>query len=141
MVYTNNGSYPAELPFRIVLSNGSTRTDPSTFTAEEIADAGYLLVDDPPSYEYPNKLEWTGTAWLVRAPTDAETHYKWLEIQTECRRLLVNTDYKVVKAYETGMLIDHVYIVYRQALRDLYNNTNNVDPWTVEFPVLGTTDI
>lgn len=141
MLYSYNNQYPTELPFRITLTNGRTRTDPSTFTAEEIADAGYVLVDNAPSYDYPNKLEWTGTDWLVREPNQTEIANKWFEIQVECKRLLTETDYKVIKAYETGVSVDSGYTTYRQALRDLYNNVNNVNPWTVEFPVLSVADI
>jgi len=48
MLYSLRGNYPTELPNRIRLSDGSTRTDPENFTAEMIADAGYYEVEDPP---------------------------------------------------------------------------------------------
>ena len=41
-LYYKDNSLPKELPFRIRLSDGNTRTDPSSFTDEEIADAGYI---------------------------------------------------------------------------------------------------
>lgn len=47
-LYYKNNSYPSKLPFRITLSNGNTRTDPSTFTDEEIADAGYTIAPPKP---------------------------------------------------------------------------------------------
>ena len=49
MLYSLRGNYPTELPNRIRLSDGSTRTDPENFTAEMIADAGYYEVEDPPT--------------------------------------------------------------------------------------------
>jgi len=49
-------------------------------------------------------------------------------------RRLFDTDYKVVKAIETGEPLDPIMTHYRQELRDLYNNVNNVDPWTVQYP-------
>jgi len=66
MIYSYQGLVPTRLPFRIKLSDGRTRTDPSTFTEEEIADAGYVLVADPPSYD-PNaqELSWSGTEWIL----------------------------------------------------------------------------
>lgn len=66
-LYTLNGSYPAPLPFRIrLVSNGLTRTDPSTFTADEILDAGYTSAPDPPSYNpATQQLGWTGAEWTV----------------------------------------------------------------------------
>lgn len=66
MLYTLNGDYPTQIPFRIKLSDGRTRTDPTTFTAEEIADAGYTLVNNPPAYDSTYQvLGWTGTSWTV----------------------------------------------------------------------------
>lgn len=72
MLYTKNGSYPAAIPFRIKLSDGRTRTDPTSFTPEEIADAGYIAVDDPPTVTGIQVLEWSGTEWIVRDKTEEE---------------------------------------------------------------------
>jgi len=65
MLYSHNGAYPTSLPNRIRLSDGSTRTDPDTFTAEEIADAGYAVAGDPPGYN-PNtqRLGWDSD-WTI----------------------------------------------------------------------------
>ena len=46
MLYSYKGGEPQELPFRIVLSNGKTRTSQTPFTEEELADAGYVPVPD-----------------------------------------------------------------------------------------------
>ena len=136
MLYTLNGSYPAEIPFRIRLSDGTTRTDPSTFTEEEIIDAGYIEVSDPPVPDYPNKLDWNGTDWFIREPYLQETEYKQQEIRNECLARLYATDYKVIKAVEVGIPVEERYVIYRQELRDLYNNITFMDPWFVEYPVL-----
>lgn len=138
MLYTKNGSYPAPLPHRIVLSDGMTRTDSSSFTEEEIADAGYVAVDSPPIADYPNKVDWTGSEWIIREPNSQETSARWDYIRKECVGRLEETDYKVIKAVETGDLPPIEFVTYRQELRDLYNNVNNVDPWFVQFPVLET---
>lgn len=67
MLYSYKGSLPAPLPFRITLPNGFTRTDPSTFTPEEIALAGYTGPYTEPPYN-PNTqvLEWVNGAYVVR---------------------------------------------------------------------------
>jgi hypothetical protein len=137
-LYSFKGARPTSLPNRIKLSNGFTKTDNTTFTAEDLSDAGWIPVDNPPTVNYPNKLEWNGSTleWYSRSPNDAETQFKWQEIRKECERKLAETDYKVIKAVETGIPLDPVYVTYRQALRDLYNNVNNADPWAVEFPLL-----
>jgi hypothetical protein len=72
MIYSKNGSYPAPIPFRIKLSDGRTRTDPTSFTEEEIADAGYIEVVDPPTITGIQVLEWSGTEWIVRNKTEEE---------------------------------------------------------------------
>ena len=141
MIYSKNGSYPQPLPHRIVLSDGRTRTDNTSFTEEEIADAGYVLVDSPPIVEYPQKLDWSGTEWIVRDPNAQETAVRWENIKAECLRQLEATDYKVIKAVEQNSAVDPEYITYRQQLRDLYNNVNNIDPWNVIFPSIINEDL
>ena len=136
MLYSKDGSYPGPLPHRITLSDGMTRTDSETFTPEEIADAGYIEVGPAPEASYPNIVDWDGSSWLVREPNETEVFQRWESIKQECTRLLESTDYKVIKAVEVGELPPANYVQYRQELRDLYNNINNVDPWFVDFPVL-----
>ncbi len=134
MLYSHKGNFPTALPERIRLSNGLTRTDSSTFTNEEIADAGYIEVSDPPNYDYPDVLEWVGNAWVVRAPNNSDIANQWTAIQAEAVRLLSQTDYKAIKAYESGIPLSTAWINYRQALRDIYNNVNNLDPFFIEWP-------
>ena len=56
-----NHNMPELPPDRIRLSNGLTRTDPSTYTIEELQDAGYIIVNQKPQdgFEY----GWDGTSW------------------------------------------------------------------------------
>jgi hypothetical protein len=133
-LYSKNNSYPKSLPNRIRLASGATRTDSSTFTAEEIAAAGYILAPEKPEVTYPNKLDWDGNNWSVRAPNETETLARWEEIKQQCIILLSETDYKVIKSVETGVPVDTAYVAYRQELRDIYNNVNNIDPWNVQWP-------
>lgn len=134
MLYSLNGAYPTPLPNRIRLSNGNTRTKANTFTAEEIADAGYVEAPDPPSISYPEVLDWTGTAWVVRQPNQSEIDALWITIRAECVRLLSESDYKVIKAYEAQQPVPTEWVNYRQALRDIYNNVNNLDPYFIVWP-------
>lgn len=67
LLYSLNGERPAPLPFRIRLSNGFTRTDPSTFTPEEIAAAGYSGPFTEPPYDPATQaLDWIDGAYVVR---------------------------------------------------------------------------
>ena len=136
MLYSYKGAYPTQLPNRIVLSDGTSRTDKSTFTEQEIVDAGWVAVDNPPEVTYPDRLFWDGTNWSVRPPNNAETNYKRQEIRDWCLRKLQETDYKVIKAMESGVTPDPAYITYRQQIRDLYNTVVNLDPWVVVYPKL-----
>jgi len=64
-LYSLNGAYPRALPHRIVLSDGRTRTDNTTFTAEELADAGWAEVTDRPSVADYQTLTWENGAWVI----------------------------------------------------------------------------
>lgn len=63
-LYSLNNQEPTELPFRIKLPDGTTRTDPTTFTQEEIAAAGYVIAPDKPAVtsKY-TAITWNGTSW------------------------------------------------------------------------------
>jgi hypothetical protein len=73
-LYSYQRQYPKAIPFRINLSDGRTRTDSSTFTAEEIADAGYTAVDDMPTVSQNQIVAWDSTNinWIVRDKTQEE---------------------------------------------------------------------
>lgn len=57
-----NGNMPELPPDRIRLSSGLTRTDSSSYTIEELQDAGYIVVNPKPQdgFEY----GWNGTNWF-----------------------------------------------------------------------------
>lgn len=67
-LYTCNGSYPAPLPTMIMLPDGFIRSDPVSFTPEEIEDAGYVAAPEVPAYDpATEQLGWDGEAWVVSA--------------------------------------------------------------------------
>lgn len=137
-LYSFKGAYPKQLPHRIFLSDGTTRTDATTFTEEEITDAGFVEVENPPSPTYPQKLDWVDGAWTFRDPNSMEIYTRKKSIKEECKKRLADTDYKVIKAVESGIDIDADLKTYRQALRDLYNtvDVDNFDIWNVTWPEL-----
>lgn len=74
-LYSYKGQIPTTLPFRITLSDGRTRTDPETFTPEEIADAGYVEVTDAVITNSEIQIaEWSSNtiSWVVRDYTPEE---------------------------------------------------------------------
>lgn len=73
MLYSCNGATPAPLPFRIMLPDGRSRTDPETFTAAEIAEAGYVPAPAMPEvHDTQHAPEWNGEEWIVRDKTEEE---------------------------------------------------------------------
>ena len=85
MLYSHKNQYPDKLPERIRLSNGSTRTDSSTFTTEELSDAGYVAVSTAPTYNNrTHNLSWNGSDWSVDELTDLDITYateqQWSEV-------------------------------------------------------------
>ncbi len=75
LLYSHNGSRPEPLPFRITLPNGFTRTDPSTFTDEEITAAGFTgPYAEPPYDPATEQIDWVEGAFVVvtKTPTPPE---------------------------------------------------------------------
>ena len=74
--YSYNGRYPVDwskIPNRIRLSNGTTKTDKTTFTLEELVDAGYKVIkplDLSDFNEETHDCSWTGTEWVL-----SQTYY------------------------------------------------------------------
>lgn len=70
--YTKGGAVPAPLPFRIRLPDGRTRTNPASFTPEEIAGAGFVAVDPEPALGVNQVVTWGDGDWVVRDKTPEE---------------------------------------------------------------------
>lgn len=65
-LYSLHSARPAPLPFRITLPDGFTRTDPSTFTEDEIASAGFTgPYVEPPYDPATEQLDWVDGAYSV----------------------------------------------------------------------------
>ena len=145
MMYSIKGNYPIEtLPHRIRLSDGSTRTDSSTFTADELSSAGITTVSDPPEYNADtHKLTWDNNdvEWEVVALTQQEIDnlisIAWQGVRDERDSLLQKVDEKVLR-YQSEVRIgvttttDNISDLdtYAQALRDIpstYSNPNDVE--------------
>lgn len=67
-LYSQGGTRPAPLPFRIVLPSGFTRTDPTSFSPEEIAAAGLVGPFEEPAYDATTQqVQWVDGAYVVKA--------------------------------------------------------------------------
>ena len=80
MLYSLHNQRPAQLPFRIRLSNGFTRTDPTSFATEEITDAGYLGPYTEPAYDAATEqLLWVDGAYLIEALPPPIPTPRWVD--------------------------------------------------------------
>ena len=66
--YSLDNQRPAPLPWRITLPSGFTRTDPSTFTEDEILAAGFTGPYSEPDYDpATQQLDWIDGEYVVTA--------------------------------------------------------------------------
>ena len=147
MLYSLNKSEPKELPFKIYLSNGKVRTDPSSFTDDEIADAGYVYAGFPPAHDTATqKAIWDGTAWVISNKTDeelqAEKDVLWKEIRKKRDEKINEIEWRISRYLsETRQGINPTtdtisdLDTYVQALRDI---TKQSDPSNITFPEIPT---
>tara|TARA_R100001510_G_scaffold37716_1_gene34058 strand:+ start:2597 stop:2878 length:282 start_codon:yes stop_codon:yes gene_type:complete len=70
--YVYEGDYPLDwddMPNRIRLSNGNTKTNKTTFTQEDLKDAGYKIVKVPDLSDFNEETHecyWDGTQWVIQ---------------------------------------------------------------------------
>jgi hypothetical protein len=145
-LYSHNKSYPQSLPHRIRLSNGLTRTDPTSFTPEEIADAGYVQVDDQPTANSVQKVYWDSDRiqWVLEDKTleelQAETNALWNAIRQERDKRIAAVTWRYERYARHARLgieqIDNIEDLdaYIQALADIPQN--QTDPYDIVWPVL-----
>ena len=147
MLYSIKGNYPVEtLPHRIRLSDGSTRTDSSTFTTDDLSNAGITTVSNPPSYnQNTQKLIWNDVEidWevidLTQEQIEELTNLAWQNIRKKRDSLLQQVDGKVLR-YQSEVRIgvttttDNISDLdtYAQALRDVPSTFS--DPGNVVWP-------
>jgi hypothetical protein len=79
MLYSYRQQQPAPLPFRIRLSNGFTRTEPASFTAEQIADAGYVAFTEPAYDAVTEQLLWVDGAYVIEALPPPIPTPRWVD--------------------------------------------------------------
>jgi len=136
-LYSLNGAWPDALPFRVNLPNSVTRTDPTTFTQEELTSWGFTGPFTPPTYDlYTEVLEWDGSSFSVRVMTPEERQVvidnRWNEVRVERNRLLTDSDWTQLPDAPTDKT---AWATYRQALRDI---TQQSDPFNLIWPQKST---
>lgn len=132
-LYSHNQQWPQELPFRIKLADGSTRTDSSTFSAEELAAWGYTGPFDRPSFDQNSEvLDWSGAAFFVRPMTTEEQQAandrQWNLVRARRNQALFESDWTQLPDSPADK---QAWAAYRQELRDV---TQQSDPFNVTWP-------
>ena len=128
-LYSLDGGKPIPLPNRIRLSNGFTKTDVTTFTADELTAAGYegpfnIEEYDPERYvpEWDSETKsWSMTdhpQWVAdnyTPPVEEETAY----VREKRNYFLGQSDW--TRLDDNGLSDDKTaeWATYRQALRDI----------------------
>tara|TARA_B100002019_G_C21259735_1_gene596006 strand:+ start:2064 stop:2504 length:441 start_codon:yes stop_codon:yes gene_type:complete len=143
MLYSFKNQYPQSLPERIRLSDGSTRTDSSTFTEDELTDAGYVSAGEQPAYDSStHKLTWNGSSWEVVELTESEIaaiqkqlwdevrHHRNIKIEEVEWRIFRNLSETRIGITTTTDDLGELD-AYMQALRDI---TNSSDPLSITWP-------
>ena len=131
MLYSFCGSEPAPLPHRLRFADGSTRTDASTFTTEDLEQAGYTGPYDRPDCDpLTETVDWDGTAFFVRQYNADEITAKWDVVRQERNALLQSSDWTQIVDYDLGA--DRAaWASYRQLLREI---TSQANPFALVWP-------
>lgn len=132
-LYSYKGQEPQPLPFEIFLSNGRSRTNPSTFTEEEIAEAGFTGPFERPEYDVELETQsWDSELgdWIATPISD---EVFWERLRGQRNYILASSDWSQLSDAPLSSSKKTDWATYRQALRDLPQNTE--DPRYITWPL------
>ncbi len=142
-LYSFKGQDPKEIPNRIRLSDGTTKTDKETFTAEDLTDAGFTGPYTPPTFDEDTEyLEWN----TVNLEYDKKNKYPtgqtltddelWMALRTERTQRLIFSDWTVLEDSPLSDTKKSEYKTYRQQLRDLPSTVSDIRAFNffTDFP-------
>jgi hypothetical protein len=131
--YSHNATTPVPLPHRIRFADGSTRTDKTTFTRDELWRAGWTGPYQRPECDPKlQTIDWDGEAleYVVRAYTFDELQLQHSKVREQRIALLKASDWTQITDYDLGADRE-AWAAYRQALRDLADAPN---PFDITWP-------
>lgn len=131
-LYSYQGQEPQELPERIRLSNGETRTDSSSFTAEEISNAGFTGPYQRPEFDSEIETQEWNIELLNWVTTPIPDEVFWNMLRNQRDRRLFMSDWSQLSDAPLTSSQKTAWATYRQILRDLPENTE--DPKNVTWP-------
>jgi hypothetical protein len=145
MYYSYNTQVPVHsLPHRIRLADGSTRTNNTTYTEDEIISAGYAIItQEKPVPSRFQKVEWTGIEWVLLEMTDTEKQevldMQWKSIRIIRDQVIQELDWRIQRYLSEVRLdlplTDDIRLIdtYVQELRDI---TKQEDPFNIVWPYM-----
>lgn len=133
MLYSHLGKSPVSLPHRLRFADGTTRTDVSTFTADELERAGYSGPYQRPEYDPATEVvDWDGSQFVVRPHNLDEIAVQWGVVREQRNSLLQSSDWTQISDFDLGA-DRNAWAVYRQSLRDI---TDQPNPFALTWPRL-----
>jgi len=132
-LYSYQGQEPQVLPYRIRLNDGTAPSDPTTYTDEQLAEAGYTGPYTKP--EFNGEVE--TQAWnfeeqnWVTTPIPNEVF--WEKMRDTRNSSLSASDWSQLSDAPLTSSQKTQWKTYRQALRDLPINTE--DPKNIIWPL------
>ena len=114
-LYSYNGQEPKELPFKIRLDNGETRTSLSELSDEDLLSIGFVGPISIPLFdESTQKVEWNGNEYTILLLTEEEILQKQIELQRKelrevnynefWKRLIMTKFYKKLRIFASQSL-------------------------------------
>ena len=132
-LYSYKGADPHPLPERLRLSDGTTRTDPSTFTNAEITDAGFTGPYTRPDVDDQDGMIGWNSEKLEYEVTMFDNDQWMARRKAERNKFLSDTDYTQMPDSPMSAEDKQSWANYRQALRDW--PANSTDAKNDQFPV------
>jgi hypothetical protein len=128
-LYSFNGQEPKEIPDRIRFPGGSTKTDRTTFSEQDLINAGYIGPFDRPEYD-PQKQElvWDSETLSYKindfpVPPEPTQEDYLFQLRVQRNGILSATDWAVMPDSPLSEEKKQEWVEYRQLLRDLPENT------------------
>lgn len=132
--FSSGGAEPILLP-EITLPDGSSRTNPESYTSEELESIGFTGPYRKPNYESDTHfLEWDSSTlrYNVTEIPAKTIEQKWAEVRAKRDQLLKESDWSM-GVDVPGSVNKHEWRLYRQRLRDVTDTA--VDPDLIVWPI------
>lgn len=131
-LYSYNGEVPKPLPNRIRLSDGTTRTDVSSYTSEMLASLGYVgPIDKPSESDSIASIQWDSGSSSYTT-TSYDSAYYLNKLREDIASYLGHCDWAVADDSPLSSSLKSEWEAYRTALNGLEAAT--ADPQNPVWP-------